>query len=218
LRERFMPLAERRGCAVICPLFPTGLDDPNDTNNYKLIKYGDFRYDDILLRIVDEVQMRYPRVNTGSFLLWGFSGGGQFVHRFAYLHPERLLGVAIGAPGTITLLDHESDFPHGISNFSAVFGVTVNLDALRRVPTLFLAGDADTGRFHAVARGRTVPTGYRGRYGDTIQLEASWSAAGMQCHFVAVPGAAHEEEKMLPFVTAFFEKILAEASKDHAVL
>ena len=39
------------------------------------------------------------------FLLHGFSGGGQFVHRFGYLHADRLAGLSIGAPGRITYLD-----------------------------------------------------------------------------------------------------------------
>ncbi|OKL63311.1 hypothetical protein UA08_01808 [Talaromyces atroroseus] len=220
LREEFVSLAERRGCAVLCPLFPTGLLDPNDTNNYKMVKYGDVRYDNVVLRMADETHMRYPRIDTSRFLLWGFSGGGQFVHRFAYLHPEKLMALAVGAPGTVTLLDPESEFPGGISNFAAVFGTEVNLEALKAVPTLFVAGDADTGSFHAVARGRTIPAGYRGRYGETQRLEKSWADAGMQCGFVTVSRAGHEESKMLPSVKDFFEKRLAEVSDatDHAML
>jgi poly(3-hydroxybutyrate) depolymerase len=64
LREEFISLAERRGCAVLCPLFPTGLQDPNDTNNYKMVKYEEFRYDNVILRMVEEAQMRYPRIET----------------------------------------------------------------------------------------------------------------------------------------------------------
>lgn len=220
LRGDFLSFAERHGCALLCPLFPTGLHDPNDSNNYKMIKYEDFRYDNILLQMLEEAQMRYPRINASSFLLYGFSGGGQFVHRFAYLHPERLMGLVVGAPGTVTTLDLKSDFPEGISNFTTVFGTDPNLEALKRVPTLFVAGDADTGDFHAVARGRTTPTERLGRYGGTIRLEKSWASAGMQCHFVAVPGAEHEEKKMYPFVKTFFEKRLAGASEcsDHAML
>ncbi|KAL2840394.1 hypothetical protein BJY01DRAFT_250016 [Aspergillus pseudoustus] len=43
LREEFIALAERRGCAILCPLFPTELQDPNETNNYKVLKYGEVR-------------------------------------------------------------------------------------------------------------------------------------------------------------------------------
>ena len=220
LRDEFIAIAERRGCAVLCPLFPTGLEDPNDTNNYKLIKFHEVRYDNVLLEMVEEAHARYPRINTGTFLLWGFSGGGQFVHRFAYLHPERLMGLAIGAPGTVTMLSSTSNFPVGVRDLQTIFGKEVNFAALRGVPTLFVAGDADTGDFHAIARGRTVSPGYRGRYGGTVDLEKSWASAGMKCQFVEVSGAGHEEEKMLPIVKAFFEKTMAEGPVliDHAML
>jgi poly(3-hydroxybutyrate) depolymerase len=87
----------------LAPLFPSGIIDPSDEDNYKFIKYHDIRFDHVLLAMIDEVAIKY-RVNKDRFLLHGFSGGGQFVHRFFYLHPKRLMGVSIGAPGRITYL------------------------------------------------------------------------------------------------------------------
>jgi hypothetical protein len=48
-------LADRVGAAVLAPLFPAGIDDPNDLQNYKMLLYQGIRYDSILLSITDEV-------------------------------------------------------------------------------------------------------------------------------------------------------------------
>ena len=209
LRDRFISLAERHGCALLCPLFPRLVTDPYDMNNYKVIAYLDLRYDTILLSMIDEVATRYPRILPEKFLLYGFSGGGQFVHRFAYLQPHRLLGLAVGAPGTATLPDNEAEFPLGIKDLDQVFKKTVDWDALKLVPTMFIAGDKDTSDFSAIARGRTPDSRSEGRYGATKRLEAAWKALGVVSQFVSVEGVAHEESKITPTAEAFFGRILS---------
>lgn len=57
----------------------------------------------------------------------GFSGGGQFAHRFLYLQLERLHAVSTGAPGRITMLDENWKWPAGIKDVFEVFdGVVIN--------------------------------------------------------------------------------------------
>jgi hypothetical protein len=137
------------------------------------------------------------------------------VHRFAYLHPERLLGLAVGAPGTATLPDEELDFPLGVKDLDRIFKIRPDWDAIKQVPSMFIAGDRDTGNLCATVRGRTTAAGSDGRYGATIRLEAAWKALGAVSHFVSVAGAAHEESKIIPFVEAFFEERLKGGDPDH---
>src|SRR5690606_39266483 len=89
---------------VLAPLFPAGMTEPGELSSYKLIRHGGIDYDRVLLGMVAEVAARY-RLAGERFYLHGFSGGGHFAHRFLYLHPERLAGVSIGAPGIVTLID-----------------------------------------------------------------------------------------------------------------
>ena len=103
-REHFIDFAEANDCIVLAPLFPVGIPSQGDLSNYKLIRAGDIRFDHVLLAMVEELARKY-RVDAERFLLYGFSGGGHFAHRFFYLHPKRLAGVSIGAPGVVTLLD-----------------------------------------------------------------------------------------------------------------
>ncbi|MGC8873898.1 MAG: hypothetical protein ACP5SI_05555 [Chloroflexia bacterium] len=53
--------------------------------------------DERLLAILDEVRAEIP-VEERVFLV-GFSGGAQFVHRFAFRHPDRVLGVSAMSAG-----------------------------------------------------------------------------------------------------------------------
>lgn len=213
LRGEFSTLAEEHSCAVLAPLFPAGMIDPNDTNNYKMIKYQDIRYDQILLAMVEETRCRFGKIDTEKIFLSGFSGGGQFVHRFTYLHPERVQALACGAPGTQTFLDLKESFPQGVKDMEQIFSKPVSWDRVKAIPTMFFAGDADTGMFHALARGRSVdgPAAAAlegGRYGQTVRLERNWRLAGANCFMHSVPGASHEEHKLLPAIKQFFEQCL----------
>jgi len=63
------------------------------------------RFDLLLLAMLDEVADFWPGIQTEKVYMMGFSRGGQFIHRFLLLHPERLYAVSIGAPGRPTMLD-----------------------------------------------------------------------------------------------------------------
>ncbi|MGP3962166.1 hypothetical protein ACTWPT_39865 [Nonomuraea sp. 3N208] len=97
LREALIPFADRHDLIVVTPLFPAGIDDPDDVHNYKAVDAHGIRFDLVLLEVLEQVRVRWnARVDT--VMLCGHSGGGQFAHRFLYLHPERLAAVAVSAP------------------------------------------------------------------------------------------------------------------------
>lgn len=105
LQGSLIPFADTTQCAILAPLFPVGLDHPHDLSSYKFLNAKSYRSDLVLLSIVKEVSKRWQHIKTDKFFLMGFSGGGQFAHRFLYVHPERLLGISVGAPGNVTMLD-----------------------------------------------------------------------------------------------------------------
>src|SRR5690606_1815600 len=111
---------------------PAGIIDPHDLHNYKFIEYEGIRFDLALLSMVEEVSERY-NVHSDRFYLHGFSGGGQFAHRFLYLHPERLAAVSIGAPGRITELDDSKKWWLGTGGMAERFGIEISIDAIREV-------------------------------------------------------------------------------------
>lgn len=137
-RDCFIDFSERHGVVVLAPVFPIGSGGPDDTESYKLLRANGICYDQVLLSMVDEVALRYP-VRTERFFLHGFSGGGQFAHRFYYFHPRRLAALSIGAPGNVTLIDPQRPWWVGTGG-----GPALDLDAMRAVPVLMLVGADDT--------------------------------------------------------------------------
>lgn len=143
-RHDYQQWAKEKHLAIIVPQFPAGMIDPDDFNDYKLIRQYGIQYDNILLAMLTEINERFPAVNIKKFFLAGHSGGGQFTHRFFYLHPERLIGVCISAPGRITYLDPNTDFYWGTKNFKEIFGCEPDYEALKQVPVHLLVGELDT--------------------------------------------------------------------------
>jgi poly(3-hydroxybutyrate) depolymerase len=214
-RDGFRDFADAHDCILLAPLFPAGLIEPGELSNYKRLAFHDMRFDQLLLAMVDEVAAKY-RVDAGRFLLFGFSGGGHFTHRFLYAHPQRLLGVSIGAPGSVTLLDWTRDWWVGLRDFEARFGHPVDLEAMRRVAVQMVVGGDDTETWEIVTKpsdpgwmeGADLAGGNRQE--RMLSLRASFERHGIPVRHDVVPGVAHEGAKVLVPVADFFAKTLAE--------
>lgn len=215
LHDLFRDYASKHNICLLTPLFPRGVTDPNDPDNYKVIECDGIRYNELLLSMMEEVKWRYPRVATDKVLIHGFSGGGQFVHRFAYLHPDRLAAVVIGAPGHITVPNDNIDFPLGTRDFEQRFGTAFDMKTLRKVPILLLVGAADISMDHLLVRkDRLLPEvdGKKqalNRLDDLHRLESALlEAKHRNVTFVAVPGVGHEWKKVLGASMAYLEQYL----------
>jgi len=130
--------------ALIAPLFPSGLIDEDDFNHYKLISYKGIRYDWLLLTMIHEMTLRYPGLDGNKFMLYGYSGGGQYCNRFFYLHPDKLKAVALSAPGRSTYLDDSLDYVWGTRDWADIFGQKIDIEALRHVPVHVSVSTGDT--------------------------------------------------------------------------
>jgi len=214
IRDDFAAFAERHQVIVLAPLFPIGITHADDLSSYKMLKAGDLRYDDILLSMVDEIGERY-RIDTRRFALCGFSGGGQFSHRFMYLHPSRLHAVSIGAPGNATLLDPSFPFWIGTGDIAAIFGANIDLDALRRLSVQLVVGGADLESWEiAIKPGSPLWMPGVERAGDDRQtriaaLHRSLKANGIAARLDVVPGVAHNRRGVLQTVEAFLDTAFA---------
>ncbi|OCT52260.1 poly(aspartic acid) hydrolase [Cladophialophora carrionii] len=141
--DDLVPFAEETPCAVLAPLFPVGLDGVHDLDSYKILASRTLRADLALLAMLDEVARRWPGVDAQRVYLMGFSGGGQFAHRFLYLYPERIGAVSVGAPGRVTMLDRTRQWPGGIGGVEGLFGRGVSVESIRRVRIQLVVGRED---------------------------------------------------------------------------
>lgn len=216
-RDRWKPFAIEHRCVVLTPLFPAGLIEPGELHSFKFLEYRGIRFDEELLHIVDEVGERF-NVQTDKFFLHGFSGGGQFAHRFFYAHPGRLTGVSIGAPGRITQLDDSLPWWLGTGGFAERFGIEIDLPALRRVPVQMVVGGADTDTWEINNPGgpnwmEGVERTGRTRIERLETLRDNFVANGIEVRFDVVPGAAHQGSAVIPVVQDFAAGLLQRAGR-----
>jgi len=196
--------AEAHRVVILTPLFPAGIIDPFDVHNYKNILYHDIRFDHVLLAMVEQAGNVW-RVETERFWLHGFSGGGQFAHRFLYLHPQRLRGVSIGSPGAITHPGKEhGKWPGGLADAETVFGVTLDWAEVQRVPVQLLVGEKDT---DGSILGKDEKAGAN-RLERVRYLHKALVGCGVQAELVIVPGVAHDGMKCLPAVEAWLGPLI----------
>ena len=208
-RNSMQDFADSQGVAVLAPLFPYGIIDPNDADNYKNILYRDIRYDEIILGMLEEVKVRWEGIiDTHQIFMMGFSGGGQFTLRFLYLHPDRLKAASIGAPGTITSLNGTS-WPIGVGDAEEVFGIKVDIERIKRVKLHLVVGELDT----AIAGEgiRDVIGGQVGAMGRAEQLEGlknDWEQLGIEARLDIVPGIEHDAIGALPAMKSFLKAVV----------
>lgn len=216
LRDQFVDLAESHQCALLAPLFPCGIFGPDDFNNYKHLAYRGLRYDLILLDMIAEISAIFP-LRSDRFVMHGFSGGAQFAHRFLYRHPDRLLGVSVAAPGTVTLPEVGRPWWVGTSDMQTILGgVPLRPDLLRNVAVQLVIGAEDTS-----AQGVTVgpnssfampgandagPT----RMERLHSLRDGLVKLGVPVDLEVVPGAGHDGARIQGPVKQFFRQILSE--------
>lgn len=212
-RDAFADFAEANGVIVLCPLFPANICFPGDLSSYKMLRAGDLHYDAVLLDMIAEMQEKY-RIEGDRVMMYGFSGGGHFTHRFLYLHPERLLAASIGAPGVVTLLDFDHDFWVGVRDFEKVFGKAVDLEAMRKVAVQMVIGGDDLETWEITIKpddawympGADLAGATRN---DRMRaLKRSFEQHGIAVRHDIVPGIAHDDRELIGQVKDFFAETL----------
>ncbi|TFK39681.1 hypothetical protein BDQ12DRAFT_681013 [Crucibulum laeve] len=214
--NRLKDFSENHHCAILCPLFPAGIIDPDDIHNYKNMCYQDIRFDLVLLSMIEQASKRW-RLKIDKFFLHGFSGGGQFAHRFFYLHPERLAAVSIGAPGRITSPSQEEPWPAGLCDIQRLFQISniPNYGAMGSVPVQFVVGERDV-HTKQLASVKTPSNAEREAGGNRVDrmgwLKNAWAAVGIQTEMTIVPKVGHDGLKCLPHVESWLKPLVDAAS------
>lgn len=229
-----IPFAESTPCAIMAPLFPAGLDSSTDLDSYKLLRSPTLRSDLALLDMLNEVAYRWPGIETKKIFLMGYSGGAQFAHRFLYLYPERLAAVSIGAPGSVTILDHSTPWPTGIADISEIFGIRIDIGLIKQVKIQLVVGDADVEahggtefwtwlqKFKATEGTDLSSSAQPKIEGDKIsnkaivqnrletltRLQALWKEDGIDAQLDIVEGAKHESLKCQGHSLKFLQSLI----------
>jgi pimeloyl-ACP methyl ester carboxylesterase len=168
--RRFAPYAERHGTVLVAPLF----DEQRFPNYQQLGRAGrGERADWMLERIVQDTRALLGCSFT-RYWLFGFSGGAQFVHRFALAHPCRVAAYAVAAAGWYTFPDPAVRYPRGLRPIATLPDLSFQLERFLDVPGLVVVGDRDRNRDSGLRRGAKLES-QQGR--DRVARAANWVGA-----------------------------------------
>lgn len=137
----FSDYAERYGFVVLAPLFcrknfpayqRLGVTEQDVSN-----------FSDIALNsILDELGEQTGAL-TDKVYLFGFSAGGQFVHRYAMVYPDRVHAVSVGAAGWYTFPDITTAFPRGLRQRTGQRSLSFNPEQFLKIPMATFVGEQD---------------------------------------------------------------------------
>ena len=135
----FRQYAHRHGVILVAPFFKRKI-----FRDYQRLgrKGVGPRADLALIRLLNEIS-RQTDSDTSKIDLFGFSGGAQFAHRFAFAYPQRVRRLALGAAGWYTMPDKSTPYPYGIANTEGLDAVCFKAAAIARISALVVVGEYD---------------------------------------------------------------------------
>ena len=106
----WIAMAEQEGVILAAPVF-----DRERFLRYQFLEGSKVSPDVFVLQIAADLADRFPDLDAKLFL-YGHSAGGQFVHRFALTHPERVASAVVCAAGSYAFPDDSTPWPFGRLN------------------------------------------------------------------------------------------------------
>lgn len=146
--QDLLATAEQNSWIVVAPTFRY-----QDYRNPALVLQDDLTFLPRIAAILDGLPARLNLQTRQKVLLYGHSRGGQMVHRFATLYPERTLAVAAIAAGSYTLplatmlangRSQTLPMPYGVADMPARVGRAFDYQTFKRIPFRIEVGAADT--------------------------------------------------------------------------
>lgn len=215
----FLGWAERTGTELLAPLF-----DRRRYRGYQRLKSSNRTLHPVaaLDAILEET------VGDRPCLLYGFSGGAQFAHRYALVRAERVAGIALAAAGWYTFPTAAVSFPYGLAPGRLPRSLVIDFPAFLQLPKCVLVGDRDVERDQSLRSNRVLD---REQGDNRLARATAWVAAVNRsaakggpapvCRLVVVPGAGHdwqecyEHGRMHEHVTRFFDDLWHAQQNNH---
>jgi pimeloyl-ACP methyl ester carboxylesterase len=198
----FASQAELYGAVMIAPFFPSD-DYPSyqrlGTNAHQ--ERADLAFDRMLQDVSD-----WLKIDPWPLHVFGFSGGGQFAHRYAMFYPNRVERVVLGAPGWYTFPDPERQYPHGLRSAEDWPRLKFSPKKFLSIPTLVMVGEEDDIRDEDLNTSRRIDASQglnrveRGqRWVNAMRSLARGYNIPAQFRFESVPNANHAYTSYLSY-------------------
>lgn len=138
----FAAFAEQHNVVMLAPAFPA--ERFPDYQRLGRVGRG-ARADLALAAIVNEVA-DITGARVSKLFMFGYSGGAQFVNRYAFAYPERVARAVLGAAGWYTFPDYSLKYPEGIRPCACAPHLQFDPAQFLKVPMCVLVGDRDQRR------------------------------------------------------------------------
>lgn len=191
----FAPLAEQYGVVLVAPCFTR-----RHFGDYqRLGRAGSGRRADRVIRIISREVESLTGAGSGKISLFGFSGGGQFAHRYAMACPVHVERVVIGAAGWYTYPDETCRYPYGTAPTSRLADIRFDMKRFLQVPACVLVGqwdithDAGLNNTARIQRQQGTTRLERGRrWVDAMNRAAIAHGMGASFEFSILSGVGHD--------------------------
>ncbi len=190
----FAPFLEAIGGSLIAPVFTR----KRFAGYQQLGRSGKGHRADLALgRLIKEVQGG-KGISRQPVVMFGYSGGGQFVHRYAMAYPRKVKRIAVAAPGWFTFPDMSLRFPHGLLSSPALPDLNFDASRFLKIPSMVLVGENDVDRDKNVNQAEDIDLrqGHNrleraGRWVGAMKSTADRFHYETPYQFVVIPGCGH---------------------------
>ncbi len=209
--ERFIGQAESHGATIVAPLFiKDQFPRYQRLGTSAQLERADMAFDHLL----HDVQ-EWLDVPPAPMRIFGFSGGGQFVHRYAMFYPKRIARMVITAPGWYTFPDPDRKYPYGLKSTKDWPKLSFPLENFLKIPTMVMIGEEDDLRDKDLNKAREIDS-FQGL--NRIERAERWISANRNLaraysisadfSLETVPNANHAYESYMahpPFAEQVFD-------------
>ena len=131
--------ADRQGWILVAPKFR----ESQYRNDHQRFNVGAKRSDLAFNQWMDKLADSALNVDVKQLYLFGFSGGGQFVHRYAAFYPNRVAAAVASSSGWYLWPDTNIAYPVGIKEGSYPADLSPSFTDLCRGNLLTVVGEGD---------------------------------------------------------------------------
>jgi pimeloyl-ACP methyl ester carboxylesterase len=139
--EAYSLLAEKHGLWLLAPEF----SEENFPHYQRLAKDPLSPRSDLALNRLLLAYRTLRNISDLKVHLCGYSGGAQFAHRYALLHPYNVASLTLLSAGWYTFPDEQQRFPRGLDNWPLWLG-KARLKEFLNIPSIVMVGSKDTAR------------------------------------------------------------------------
>ncbi len=211
-----LPHAKKHNVLLIVPEFDAAQYSSREYHQGGVLdKQGNLRKsEDWTFSLIEPIFDHFKKISgntSAGYMLYGFSAGSQFVHRFMMFNPDnRVIRGISGSAGTYTMPDYNIAYSYGLKDMDVT---QKNLNKFYAKDFMVIVGDADT----VLSRPDLVKTPEANRQGrDRVErgqnfFKSSKAIAAEQkvpfnWKFQLIPGAGHSQGQMAaPVAKILFE-------------